>query len=327
MLGIAIIFPILILIVFGIPILIGVYVYRDATRRGMNALLWTLIAVFAPSLIGFIIYLIIRGNYSDLKCLRCGTPVTEQYVVCPKCGVKLKASCPNCSAPVESDWELCPICTTPLPEQYEDVEPPQRAKDKTLGKVLLVLIIVPVLLIALIISGMVAYIAHSGGGGGSMITETDFTTLYGTQETSDVENWLESLDDNGMAYAMQYTTTNPAGDNLYYYLLYVPGAGKDAFSGTEMAYGGFFSDVYRVKFAKGETDKQTVYCIESYSDKVQKLEVYLDGQKLDCEITKVDFNPIQNIIRDADDDATVPFTTSTTIFQCDDIGYCRRQWS
>ena len=69
-----------------LPILIGVYVYRDASRRGMNAVLWTLIAILAPSLIGFIIYLLVRGNYSNLKCPRCEATVSEQFVVCPKCG-------------------------------------------------------------------------------------------------------------------------------------------------------------------------------------------------------------------------------------------------
>ena len=69
-----------------LPILVGVYVYRDAKRRNMNAPLWTIIAILAPSLIGFIIYLLVRGNYSNLKCPRCDATVTEQYVVCPKCG-------------------------------------------------------------------------------------------------------------------------------------------------------------------------------------------------------------------------------------------------
>ena len=56
----------LMIIVALLPLLIGVYVYRDAKRRGMNAALWTLIAILAPSLIGFIIYLLVRGNYSNL---------------------------------------------------------------------------------------------------------------------------------------------------------------------------------------------------------------------------------------------------------------------
>ena len=88
-----------------IPVLIGVYVYRDASDRGMNAVLWTLVAVLAPSLIGFIIYLLVRSNYSNLKCRVCGTRVRENYVVCPGCGTKLKPCCPNCSAPVEPGWK------------------------------------------------------------------------------------------------------------------------------------------------------------------------------------------------------------------------------
>ena len=54
-------------LVFGILILIGVYVYRDAERRDMNGLLWALVAVFVPSLIGLIIYLLVRGNYLPVK--------------------------------------------------------------------------------------------------------------------------------------------------------------------------------------------------------------------------------------------------------------------
>lgn len=286
-----------------IDILIGAYVYRDAARRGMNALLWTIIAVFAPSLVGFIIYLIVRSNYSDLKCPQCDAPVTEQYVVCPKCGVKLKPSCPNCSAPVEQDWKLCPRCASPLPERYDDIVPPNRKNDKTLGKVLLVLLIIPILLIALIFGGMITYSFTSPGGGGSVITETDFETLYAAQETSDVKDWLESRSDNGIAHVMQYTTTTSDGQKTYYYLLYVPGAGE--FTGTGMANGGFFSDIYRAEFAKGATDKQIVFCIEAYSDKAQKLEIYLDGQKLDCEITEVNFNPVQKIFMDTAGDLTV----------------------
>ena len=56
-----------------VPILIGVYVYRDANRRGMNAVMWTLIALIAPSLLGFIIYLLVRSSYSDKEPLPCTT--------------------------------------------------------------------------------------------------------------------------------------------------------------------------------------------------------------------------------------------------------------
>ena len=64
-----VIFSLVVLVaLLTIPIMIGVYVYRDAKRRGMNAMAWTLIAVVAPALIGFIIYLLVRGNSPDLQC-------------------------------------------------------------------------------------------------------------------------------------------------------------------------------------------------------------------------------------------------------------------
>ena len=70
-------FPLPLILLLIIPVSIGIYVWRDAKRRRMNAVLWTIIAVFAPTLIGFIVYLLVRSNYSDLECPSCGTPVTK----------------------------------------------------------------------------------------------------------------------------------------------------------------------------------------------------------------------------------------------------------
>lgn len=62
----------MILVVMGLflilPVMIGVYVYRDSESRGMNAPLWTLIAVLGPAFVGLIIYLIVRSESGSLKC-------------------------------------------------------------------------------------------------------------------------------------------------------------------------------------------------------------------------------------------------------------------
>ena len=42
--------PLILVFVVLIPILVGVYVYRDAKARRMDAVLWTIIAVIAPGL-------------------------------------------------------------------------------------------------------------------------------------------------------------------------------------------------------------------------------------------------------------------------------------
>ena len=119
----------IIILVLTVPVLVGVYVYRDAASRGMHAALWTLVAVLAPSLIGFIIYLLVRGSYSNLKCPRCNTRVNETFVVCPGCGARLRPGCPNCGTASEPDWKVCPKCAQPLPLMRDDLISPVRPKD------------------------------------------------------------------------------------------------------------------------------------------------------------------------------------------------------
>jgi len=94
---------VVIVIFVAIPVIIGVYVYRDAAWRNMNAGIWTLIALLVPLFAGFIIYLVVRGSYTNLKCPSCEAVVTEQHVACPKCGKELKLTCPNCGFTTEAD--------------------------------------------------------------------------------------------------------------------------------------------------------------------------------------------------------------------------------
>ena len=79
-------------IMFAVPLLIGYYVYKDAKKRNMDPVLWTLVVVLVPSLIGLIIYLVIRGNTVTVACPVCEKDVTDSYVLCPHCGNHLKAS-------------------------------------------------------------------------------------------------------------------------------------------------------------------------------------------------------------------------------------------
>lgn len=56
--------PVIILLTIGIPLIIGICVYRDADKRvDCSPWLWALVAALAPSCIGLIIYLIIRKDY------------------------------------------------------------------------------------------------------------------------------------------------------------------------------------------------------------------------------------------------------------------------
>ncbi len=113
------IFPFLIVVlILSLLIAIGVFVYRDAKEHNMDPVVWTLIAVLVPNLIGFIIYLVVRSNKKDtLKCPSCHQAINEDYVKCPHCGVRLKGTCSNCGKPINPEWNSCPYCSHDIDEE------------------------------------------------------------------------------------------------------------------------------------------------------------------------------------------------------------------
>ena len=275
-----------------IPVMIGVYVYRDAKRRGMNAMAWTLIAVVAPALIGFIIYLLVRGNYPDLQCPQCAEPVTEQYTVCPHCGAKLRPVCPNCSFPVEVDWKVCPKCATPLEGVEMPPAPPQRQRDRTLSKILIAIIIVPVALIALAVFGLTAY---QSGGGSSAMREVTIEEYDQEQESETVREavyeWLDSLDlRSDRAYALRYDYTNDLGGGYeYYYLFYIPGGGRSPSTsfGTDP---GLFGATLNLRLERTGSSG-SLYCMQTDAENPPKPRIVLGGKHIRCEVQVVDYNP------------------------------------
>ena len=284
-----IILPVLFLLVFGIPILIGVYVYRDAAKRGMNALLWALVAVFAPSLIGLIIYVLVRGNYSELKCPACFEPVKEEYTVCPNCGAKLRPFCPKCSAPVESDWKVCPRCAQPLPEVQDDIMPPVRPKDRTFWKVLLIIILIPVLLIVFLL-----FFRFTAVTGGSVsLSQITFDEYFEEQEDSEISEtvakWIESLDGGtDHAYALMYEYDSNNGGS-YFFLIYVPGAGNSHSTSFGQS-SGLLGPTIRLELTY-TGNSGSLYCVQSSADSAPDLRITVNGRKIRCDVTTVDFNP------------------------------------
>ena len=80
-------------------LLIG-YVFGDARRRGMNALLWTLLAVFIPSAVGVILYFILRDPV-PFACPSCGMLARKGHAFCASCGAGVRPACAQCRQPIE----------------------------------------------------------------------------------------------------------------------------------------------------------------------------------------------------------------------------------
>ncbi len=283
------------LIVLSIPVLIGVYVYQDAKRRGMNAVLWTLVAVIAPALVGFIIYLLVRNGYSDLECPRCGAPVMEQYVVCPQCGAKLRPACPSCSRPIEPDWRVCPRCAAPLDGVRNDAAPPLRRQDKTLQRILIAIIVVPVALIVLMILGSATFSSVTSYTGSASLQELTFDE-YDQEQPSDtvsmaVKRWLRSVQgDRDQACALRYDLPGEYEyKNKFYFLIFIPSAGHQ----TNSSFGfdsNLFGPVFKMNL-EDTGDSGSLFCVEVNSEKPPKPEITVGGRRIPCSVREVEYNP------------------------------------
>ena len=289
------------LILLLVPILIGIYVYRDARRRRMNAVVWTLVAVLAPTFIGFIIYLLVRSGYADLVCPRCGAAVTAEYVVCPQCGATLRAACPSCRTPVEPDWKVCPRCAAPLPEEARQAAAPVRRKDKALWKLLIAIILIPLLLFGL---AVLALTTLSGSGSMSFrpVTREEVETLVTPDQLEQIQYAVRSAElEENTACALRYTRESESG-NTYYFLLYVPG-GSDSPHTSFGQRSTLFGTTIEIELYRTSRSGD-FYAISSSAEHPPRLRLTVGDRKYDCQVWDVDFNPtpyvIEPPIRDID---------------------------
>jgi hypothetical protein len=99
---------VILLVLAGLVGAIG-YVYGDSKRRGMNPTLWTLVVIFVPNFIGFIVYFLVREPIKG-NCTGCGRSVSTTAAFCPHCGHALKRHCPECKIQLDEDHQFCPGC-------------------------------------------------------------------------------------------------------------------------------------------------------------------------------------------------------------------------
>ncbi len=96
-------------------LLIG-YINRDAKRRGMSSVLWTVVAIVIPNALGILLYFVLRQPLRS-TCPQCGNPVENGFSFCPHCSHKLAPSCPQCQRAVGASDLYCPYCGAALRNQ------------------------------------------------------------------------------------------------------------------------------------------------------------------------------------------------------------------
>jgi hypothetical protein len=99
-------------LILGTVLMIG-YVNADARRRGMRHVMWTLLVIFIPNAIGFVLYFVLRDPLL-VQCPMCGAKGRSGFVFCPQCGAELLRSCPVCKRAVDPGWKRCAYCGTGL---------------------------------------------------------------------------------------------------------------------------------------------------------------------------------------------------------------------
>jgi hypothetical protein len=67
------------------------YVYMDAERRAMPAVLWVLVAALVPNLLGFLLYFAIRRPVVQ-PCSHCGQLMVPEQRFCSWCGTPAPAA-------------------------------------------------------------------------------------------------------------------------------------------------------------------------------------------------------------------------------------------
>jgi hypothetical protein len=110
--------PVFLLSLIGVvPMMVCVllvgFVCSDAKRRGMDHVLWTLLAALIPAGVGIILYFILREPV-PVPCPLCGTPATKGHAFCSACGVAVRTACPECRQPVDPGWSHCTRCGASL---------------------------------------------------------------------------------------------------------------------------------------------------------------------------------------------------------------------
>ncbi len=278
-----------------IPMLaIAAFVFSDARRRGMNAVFWALCAALVPAFLGLIIYLISRSEHSALRCPCCSERVRESYVICPGCGAQLRHGCPNCGQAVEPDWKVCPHCAAELTERDEEIHRPVSGDDHAVWRLVAIVTVIPLLLAGALYLGDKAA-PTTGSLSFCALSFDDYSEALGSEPSAAdipelVQTWLNGLEPvSGTAYALRYKH-----DSGHYILLYVPGAGD----GSLISCGqdsGIFGVTLKLEL-RSSGGGGSLICLSSSAETSPRLRLKLDGKRLDCEITDVDYNPTVYLI-------------------------------
>lgn len=94
-------------------VLTALWMYRDAAKSKMSALLWGLIGLFT-NLIGLIVYKIYKR--SSAVCKACGAVQSQSHMFCSFCGSRIGTICKKCGGKISPKDSFCHHCGSEVKE-------------------------------------------------------------------------------------------------------------------------------------------------------------------------------------------------------------------
>ena len=84
-----VVFGVAFLLLIGAMAGLGIWTYRDAKSRGLDAGMWTTIVVLAPNLIGLLLYFFIGRKQQKIVCPSCKSGTEQGKPHCSNCGASI----------------------------------------------------------------------------------------------------------------------------------------------------------------------------------------------------------------------------------------------
>lgn len=81
-----VVFGVALLLLIGTMIGLGIWTYRDAKSRGLEAGMWTAIVVMVPNFIGLLLYFLVGRKQQKIKCPSCEAETEQGKPHCSNCG-------------------------------------------------------------------------------------------------------------------------------------------------------------------------------------------------------------------------------------------------
>lgn len=282
-----IVLPILVISIL-ITIFVVIFVYKDATKRNMNALVWALVAALAPLFLGLILYLVCRNPLMDLQCPKCGAGIAQYEKKCPQCGSEFLTQCPQCDFPVQKGWTTCPSCGTSLPEDYGQ---PVRTykKDNSIVPLIIVVVLVLFTLIFAVFTVNRVYVGKGDYEGG--VGYAGFEGMYNiTAEdmagNSEIVDWLAGCKEEPDKVQVLLSTKSDTC------LVYVKDSKKHMRSDVTVDYHGGKCNAY-IYIEEYDYEDNYGYDFLLYEMEIKEdtdVEVYINGHLVDCRVVTTEAN-------------------------------------